>query len=210
MAGTLFIIAAPSGTGKTSLVRALCESIPNLLVSISCTTRAKRPDEQEGVDYYFVDNKTFDEMVDRGQFLEYKEVFGNRYGTPLQWVEQQLQSGNDIILEIDWQGARDMRAMMPDKTVGIFILPPAFATLEERLRGRAQDDDTTIRRRMQDALEELSHFDEFDYLVINDEFPSALAELRSIIEARRAGGQYNGPDRREFAARLMAEGAKIQ
>jgi len=210
MAGTLFIIAAPSGTGKTTLVRALCENIPNLLVSISCTTREKRPGEQEGVDYYFVDDKTFNEMADRGQFLEYKQVFGNRYGTPLQWVEQQIQSGKDIILEIDWQGARDVRAMLPDKTAGIFILPPSFATLEERLRSRAQDNETTILRRMQDALEELSHYDEFDYLVINDDFTSTLAELKAIIEARRRGEQYIAPDRCDFAARLMAEGRKIQ
>lgn len=210
MNGSLFIIAAPSGTGKTSLVRALCENIPDLQVSISCTTRAKRSGEQESVDYYFVDDKTFDEMVAKDQFLEHKQVFGSRYGTPLQWVEQQLRSGKDIILEIDWQGARDVRTMMPEQSLGIFILPPAFATLEERLRNRAQDDETTIRQRMQDALEELSHFDEFDYLVINDEFPSALAELKSIIEAKRAGRLYEGPDQHEFAARLMAEGAKIQ
>jgi guanylate kinase len=210
MAGTLFIITAPSGTGKTSLVRALCESIPDLLVSISCTTRTKRSGEKEGVDYYFVDEKTFAEMAAGRQFLEHKQVFGHRYGTPRRWVEQQLQAGKDIILEIDWQGARDVRALMPDKTVGIFILPPAFAALEQRLRGRGQDDDETIRRRMQDALEELSHYAEFDYLVINDEFTTALSELTTIIEARRHGKQFDAPDRREFAARLMAEGGKIQ
>lgn len=210
MTGILIIIAAPSGTGKTTLVRALCASIPNLLVSISCTTRAKRPGEQEGVDYYFVDDKTFDKMAASDQFLEYKHVFGNRYGTPRQWVEQQLQAGKDVILEIDWQGARDMRTLMPDKTVSIFILPPAIATLEERLRGRGQDNESTVRRRMREALDELSHYNEFDYLVINDKFTSAQAELKAIIEARRRGEQYTAPDRHEFAARLMAEGGKIQ
>jgi len=210
MAGTLFIIAAPSGTGKTTLVRALCENIPNLLVSISCTTRTKRPGEQDGVDYYFVDDKTFDGMVAKNQFLEYECVFDYHYGTPRQWVEEQLEAGNDIILEIDWQGARDVRAMLPDKTVSIFILPPAFATLEERLRGRGQDDETTVQRRMLEAREQLSHYDEFDYLVVNDDFTSALAGLKAIIEARRRGEQYIAPDRHDFAARLMAESRKIQ
>ena len=210
MAGILFIIAAPSGTGKTTLVRALCASIPNLLVSISCTTRAKRPDEQESVDYYFVDDKTFDKMVANDQFLEYKHVFDYRYGTPRLWVEQQLQAGKDVILEIDWQGARDMRALMPDKTVSIFILPPDFATLEERLRGRGQNNEATIQRRMREALDELSHYNEFEYLIINDTFTSAQAELKAIIEAKRRGEPYVAPDRHEFAARLMAEGEKIQ
>ena len=210
MAGTLFIIAAPSGTGKTSLVRALCASDPDLLVSISCTTRAKRSGEEEGVDYYFVDDKSFDKMVADHQFLEYKHVYDNRYGTPRQWVDQQLQAGKDVILEIDWQGARDVRAMMPDKTVSIFILPPAFTTLEERLRGRGQDNETTVRCRMREAVKELSHYSEFDYLVINDTFTSAQAELKAIIEARRHGEQYVAPDLREFATRLMAEGGKIQ
>lgn len=210
MAGTLFIIAAPSGTGKTSLVRKLCASVPDLLVSISCTTRAQRPGEQEGVDYYFVDDKSFDKMVADHLFLEYKHVYEYRYGTPREWVEQQLQTGKDVILEIDWQGARDVRSMMPDKTVSIFILPPAFTTLEERLRGRGQDNEATVRLRMREAVKELSHYNEFDYLVVNDEFTSTLAELKAIIEARRNGKQYKAADQNEFAAQLMAEGEKIQ
>jgi guanylate kinase len=210
MAGTLIIITAPSGTGKTTLVRALCESNPDLQVSISCTTRAKRPGEQEGADYYFVDDKTFDKMVANHEFLEYKHVFDNRYGTPRLWVEQQLQAGKDVILEIDWQGAREMRTLMPDKIISIFILPPTFATLEERLRGRGQDLESTVRRRMREALDELSHYNEFDYLVINDDLKSTQAEVEAIIEARHRGEPYVAPDRHEFAAGLMAENGKIK
>lgn len=210
MSGTLFIIAAPSGTGKTTLVRALCNNLPNLLVSISCTTRPKRTDEKEGVDYYFIDKETFDEMVRKNQFLEHECVFDHYYGTPKQWVENQLASGNDIILEIDWQGARDVRTLMPDKVVSIFILPPAFATLENRLQERRQDNEETIRRRMRDALNELSHYREFDYLVINDDLDKALMEISKIVEYRRKGEQYLGPDLKEFAESLMAEGSKIQ
>jgi guanylate kinase len=210
MAGSLIIITAPSGTGKTTLVRALCANDPTLLVSISCTTREKRSGEEESVDYYFVDDKTFDKMVANQEFLEYKHVFDNRYGTPRLWVEQQLQAGKDVILEIDWQGARDIRALMPDKTISIFILPPTFATLEERLRGRGQDLESIVQRRMREALDELSHYNEFDYLVINDKFTSAQAEIEAIIDARRRGERYVAPDRHEFAARLIAESGKIK
>lgn len=210
MSGTLFIIAAPSGTGKTTLVRSLCARVPDLRVSISCTTRPQRPGEQDGVDYYFIDDATFDEMVANGQFLEHERVFGYHYGTPRQWVEEQLRAGNDIILEIDWQGARDVHALLPERTVSIFILPPAFATLEQRLHGRGQDDAGTIRRRMRDALAELSHYREFDYLVINDELERAVSELGQIVAYRRRGERYPAPDLHEFAERLMAEGAKIQ
>ena len=210
MSGTLFIIAAASGTGKTSLVRELCKQVEHLNVSVSCTTRPRRPGEKDGTDYFFVDEATFADMVARGAFLEHETVFDYRYGTPRQWVEEQLAAGNDVILEIDWQGARDVRAMLPDKVTGIFLLPPAFATLEQRLRGREQDNEKTIRRRMQDALEEISHYAEFDYLVVNDEFETTVAELGRIIESSRTGQACEGPELKQFVEELMAEGRNIK
>ena len=209
MSGNLFIIAAASGTGKTTLVHALCRSLPNLRVSISCTTRPMRPGEQDGVDYFFVDNATFAGMVAEKKFLEHETVFDYRYGTPRLWVEDQLRAGTDIILEIDWQGARGVRALLPD-TIGIFLLPPGFAALEQRLRNRAQDDAATIHRRMRAALEELSHYREFEYLVINDDLDTALAELKEIIVSCRQGRRMAAPDRRDFAECLMAEGGKFK
>ncbi len=210
MTGTLFIIAAPSGAGKTTLVRKLCETVPKLKVSVSCTTRAPRPGEVDGVDYHFINDRQFADLVRENAFLEHEEVFDYRYGTPKRWVGEQLAAGNDIILEIDWQGARDVRAMLPEQVLSIFILPPAISALEQRLRSRGQDDDATIRRRMRDALTELSHFGEFDHLVINENMDTALTELRRIIEARRRGERYSGPDLRKFAESLMTEGRKIQ
>ena len=210
MSGTLFIIAAASGTGKTSLVKALCKQVKNLKVSVSCTTRPERPGEKDGTDYYFVDETTFTGMVAKGAFLEHETVFDYHYGTPRQWVEEQLALGNDVVLEIDWQGARDVRAILPEKVIGIFILPPAVATLEQRLRDREQDDEGTIRRRMRDALEEISHYAEFDYLVINDEFENTVAELAKIIESRRKGRVYKGPDLKHFVEELMTEGGNIK
>ena len=209
MPGNLFIIAAASGTGKTTLVRALCRSLPKLRVSISCTTRPMRPGERDGVDYTFIDNKTFDQMVADKNFLEHETVFGNRYGTPRAWVEDQLRAGTDIILEIDWQGARNVRAMLSG-SIGIFLLPPSFAALRQRLCSRAQDDEATINKRARAALEELSHYREFDYLIINDDLDAALAELQEIIESCRRGRRMAAPDRREFAERLMTEGGKLK
>lgn len=210
MSGTLFIIAAASGTGKTSLVNALCKQVENINVSVSCTTRPERPGEKDGRDYFFIDEATFADMVARGAFLEHETVFDYHYGTPKQWVEEQLAHGNDVILEIDWQGARDVRALLPDKMIGIFILPPAIATLEQRLRSREQDDEETIRRRMQDALKEISHHAEFDYLVINDDFEKTVAELIKIIESRRKNQVYEGPVLKQFVEELMAEGSNIK
>ncbi len=182
--GTLFIVSAPSGAGKTSLVKALLESTPDIDVSVSHTTRPPRPGEQDGLDYHFVDMPTFEGMVEAGAFLEHAKVFDNRYGTSRATVEAMLQAGSDCILEIDWQGGRQVRQMVPG-AVSIFILPPSRPALEERLRGRGQDSDEVIARRMRDAIAEMSHYDEFDYLVINDQFDTALAELRSIVTARR-------------------------
>ncbi len=183
--GILYIISAPSGAGKTSLVNALLQdNDPRLCVSVSHTTRSKRPGEVDGVNYHFVSNALFSEMRDAGDFLESAEVFGNFYGTSQQWVQQQLDLGFDVILEIDWQGAAQVRLKI-DPHTSIFILPPSLDCLRQRLTGRGQDDEATIERRMKEARSEISHFQEADYLVINEDFDSALADLRAIIRAGR-------------------------
>ena len=182
--GTLFIVSAPSGGGKTSLVNALLGANENLSVSISHTTRPRRPGEQDGVDYHFVDQTRFLEMIAQGAFLEHAQVFGNRYGTARESVNTELQQGRDVILEIDWQGARQVRSLMPE-AVAIFILPPSYEELERRLRKRDSDDDKTIKRRMDEAASELSHYREYQYLVINDDFHRALADLQAIVRACR-------------------------
>ena len=182
--GTLFIVSAPSGAGKTSLVRALREECPGLAVSVSHTTRAQRPGEQHGRDYFFVDREVFGRMVNDGEFLEHARVFDNQYGTARSTVEAALARGEDVILEIDWQGARQIRELMP-ACRSIFVLPPSREALEERLSARGQDDTATIARRMADAISEMSHYGEYDYLVINDDFRVALGELRTIIAASR-------------------------
>lgn len=182
--GTLFIVSAPSGAGKTSLVKALRCSCAGLAVSISHTTRARRPGEADGRDYHFISHDAFDRMVEAGEFLEHARVFGNAYGTARRGVEAALARGEDVILEIDWQGARQIRSQLPGCR-SIFILPPSRAALETRLSGRGQDDPGTIAHRMADAISEMSHYGEYDYLVINDVFEEALAELRAIITAYR-------------------------
>lgn len=183
--GTLFIISAPSGAGKTSLVSALLETMGSeLQLSISHTTRYPRPGEVDGKDYHFVDTGTFEQMVADSAFLEHARVFDNLYGTACAGVEAQLASGNDVILEIDWQGAQQVRTAMPS-SVGIFILPPSVEALNERLKDRGQDDDESIARRMRDAVSEISHYVEYDYLVINDVFQVALEELSAIIHSKR-------------------------
>ena len=182
--GTLYIISAPSGAGKTSLVKALVEQLPGVEVSVSHTTRSMRPGEADGVDYHFVDEGLFLDMVGQAEFLEHARVFDNYYGTAQSAVEQRLKAGIDVILEIDWQGAGQVRRLMPQSR-SIFILPPSKAALEERLRGRGQDSDEVIERRMKDAVSEMSHFPEFDYLVLNDAFAVALEELKAIFVANR-------------------------
>jgi len=182
--GTLFIISAPSGAGKTSLVKALCEDNSSLRTSVSFTTRTIRPGEEHGVHYHFVNHDDFEAMLERTEFLESANVFGNYYGTSQIWVEQQLNAGIDVILEIDWQGALQVRKLLPD-SVSIFILPPSRQALEERLNGRGQDDAEVIAKRMAQAKDEMSHYSEFEYLVVNDDFSLALTELRAIITAQR-------------------------
>ena len=182
--GKLYIIAAPSGAGKTSLVKAMVESTPHVKVSVSHTTRAQRPGEVDGVNYHFVSVEKFQQELDEGRFIEHAEVFGNYYGTSETWVREQMKKGEDVILEIDWQGAQQVRRLMPE-AVSIFILPPSLEALRERLIGRATDDMDIIKRRMAQAVSEMSHYAEFDYLVINDEFDLALRDLQTIIRSRR-------------------------
>lgn len=182
--GTLFVVSAPSGAGKTSLVRELRARTEGFTVSISHTTRAMRPGEEHGREYFFVDHAEFERMVAAGEFLEHARVFDNLYGTARTTVETALSKGNDVLLEIDWQGARQIKGLMPDCRT-VFILPPARATLEHRLRGRGQDGEEVITRRMRDAISEMAHYAEFDYLIVNDDFETALAELGSIITASR-------------------------
>lgn len=181
---TLYIISAPSGAGKTSLVKQLIATVEDLTVSVSHTTRPKRDGEVDGVDYHFVSQETFKQMIGEGAFLEHAQVFDNFYGTAQETVQQNLDNGLDVILEIDWQGAAQVRKMMPD-CQSIFILPPSIEVLEQRLRHRGQDDEAVIARRMRDAVNEMSHYAEFDYLVVNDDFETALDELRSIIVSNR-------------------------
>jgi guanylate kinase len=182
--GRLYVVSAPSGAGKTSLVAALLKRDASIVVSVSHTTRAARPGEQDGVNYNFVSIEQFRALVAQQGFLEHAEVFGNLYGTSRHWVDQRLQAGLDVILEIDWQGAQQIRRQYPDMC-SIFILPPSIATLRERLQARAQDDASTIERRMRQAVSECSHFHEFDYLVVNDDFDLALQDLVTIFRAQR-------------------------
>ncbi len=184
MKGTLFVVSAPSGAGKTSLVKALVEDTPNLQVSVSHTTRPQRPGETNGVNYHFVSPEQFAQMLDESAFLEHAEVFGNLYGTATKGVEALLAQGEDVILEIDWQGAQQIRRQIAD-AVSIFILPPSREILKERLEGRGQDSESVISGRMAQASEQLSHYVEFDYLVINDVFNTAVAELKSIVLSQR-------------------------
>lgn len=182
--GKLYIISAPSGAGKTSLVKQLLKDVERLSVSVSHTTRAMRPGEIHGSDYFFVSVETFKTMITEKAFLEYAQVFDNFYGTSQQAVEDNLNNGVDVILEIDWQGAQQIRDMLPE-CWSIFILPPSIEILQQRLRGRGQDSEEIIARRMADAVTEMSHHDEFDYLVVNDDFNQALTELKSIILSNR-------------------------
>jgi len=181
--GRLFVIAAPSGAGKTSLVRALVERERNLHFSVSYTTRTQRPTETHGRDYFFVAKDEFEAMVARGEFLEHARVFDNYYGTARGQVEASLAAGHDLILEIDWQGAQQIRRALPECR-SIFILPPSRDELERRLRGRGTDAEDVIQRRLRDAATDMTHWSEFDYVVINDDFERALADLHAIVHGR--------------------------
>ncbi len=181
--GQLFILSAPSGAGKSSLARALVESLPNVAVSISHTTRAPRPGEQHGVHYYFIDEPTFQRLVQAGHFIEHAYVFGNFYGTSRAAVEQLMNSGKNVVLDIDWQGARRIKELMP-QAQSVFILPPSRRVLQDRLFKRAQDTEAVVASRMREAVAEMRHYPEFDYVIINDDFAAALSDLKAIVQGK--------------------------
>jgi guanylate kinase len=201
--GKLFVIAAPSGAGKTSLVKALLARMPELHVSISHTTRSKRPTEEPGREYYFVSVPEFQQLVEKDEFLEHARVFDNYYGTARQPVEAQLSQGHDVVLEIDWQGARQVRRAMPDSKT-IFILPPSRRALEERLRNRATDSNEVIERRLRDAVGDMSHWREFDYVVVNDDFEHAVSDLMRIVSGTGEDLRAGRPQLQPLLAELLA------
>jgi guanylate kinase len=184
--GTLYIVSAPSGAGKSSLISALLETNPTyaMKVSVSHTTRGMRPGEEDGVHYHFVQKEHFEELIKNNEFLEYAEVFGNYYGTSRVWIEQNLAKGIDIFLDIDWQGGEQIRQQMPEAK-SIFIIPPSNGELERRLNARGQDSDAVIAKRMSEAKSEMSHYAEYDYLIINDDFDASLMDFKAIIRAER-------------------------
>jgi len=198
------VIAAPSGAGKTSLVRALMEHEPGLRFSISYTTRPQRPTEQHGRDYFFVGRDHFEHMVAQGEFLEHARVFDNYYGTARRQVEEALAAGQDLILEIDWQGAAQIRAALPE-CISIFILPPSRQELERRLRGRGTDAEEVIQRRLRDAASDMTHWREFDHVVVNDRFEHALGELQDIVAGRGEASRRDRPGLVELAASLTGK-----
>jgi len=207
--GLLFIISAPSGSGKTTLVRRLIDSMSDITVSVSHTTRPQRKGETDGVDYFFIDDARFQDMIDDGRFLEHALVFDHHYGTARDTVEQQLGNGHDVILEIDWQGARQVRAGMPEN-ISIFIAPPSYKTLVERLHTRGREDDATIARRLEEAVDELSHYQEYDYVIVNDDLDRALAELTTIVRAARLRVDCRRPALDAFIQGLIAQARQIQ
>jgi guanylate kinase len=184
MNGLLFIISSPSGGGKTSLVRALLEAEPEVRLSVSYTTRDARPGEVDGRDYHFVTPPVFERMLEAGEFLESAVIYGNRYGTSQKWIERERAEGHDVVLEIDWQGAQQVRRLLR-QVVTIFILPPSPEVLESRLRGRGQDNEEVVTRRLAEARHEIAHVSEYEYVIINDDFNRAAQDLRSIIRAER-------------------------
>jgi guanylate kinase len=201
--GKLVVIAAPSGAGKTSLVRALLDSVPQVRFSVSYTTREPRAGEVDGRDYFFVSRQEFEAMVTRGAFLEHATVFGNRYGTARAEVAKLTDAGHDVLLEIDWQGARQVRAARPD-CVSVYILPPSLAELDRRLRGRSTDSEATIQRRLSEARDDMAHWHEFDFAVINDRFDEALEDLKSILGNRADRLRTDDPGCRRRVERVMA------
>jgi guanylate kinase len=200
--GRLYVIAAPSGAGKTSLVKALMEREPRMRFSVSYATRAARPNEVEGRDYHFVTRVRFEEMAARGEFLEHARVYDNFYGTSLQTVQSELRDGHLLLLEIDWQGARQVRSRLPAAR-SIFILPPTLRALEERLRARSTDSEAVIERRLRDAVQDLAHWTEFDYVVVNDQFERAVADLLAIVQQRGDDLAATRPEVARFAAELL-------
>ena len=200
--GRLYVVSAPSGAGKTSLVKALMERDPRIRFSVSYTTREPRPNEIPGRDYHFVTRERFEEMVAHDEFLEHAQVFDNCYGTGLRAVEEALANGEQLLLEIDWQGARQVRLRLPEAR-SIFILPPSRSALEQRLKARSTDSEGVIQRRLRDAAQDLGHWEEFDYVVINDRFEQALEDLRAIVLDRGGRLLATRPEVARFAAGLV-------
>ena len=200
MAGDLFVVVAPSGAGKTTLVNAMLEGEPAIRLSVSCTTRAPREGEVDGREYRFLGRAAFEAMIAAGDFLEHAEVYGNYYGTSRAWIEGELARGHDVLLEIDWQGARQVRALFPHM-IGIFVLPPSLEELRRRLTARGKDSPESIARRMASAREEISHVLEFEYIIVNEQFDVALADLQAVVRAARLSRDRRNPR----LARLLAE-----
>jgi guanylate kinase len=203
--GTLFVISAPSGAGKTSLITALVEEMTNLVISLSYTTRVKRSGELNGVHYNFVDDANFDDLLSQNEFIEYAEVFGHRYGTSHKWVTERLEQGFDILLEIDWQGARQISKIFAENSTSVFILPPSIATLEQRLLARKQDSSDIIKGRMAKAIAEMTHYPEYDYLVINEDFEIARRDLKAIITAERLKSSRQSVKQQQMLSQLLAK-----
>ena len=201
--GRLYVVSAPSGAGKTSLVKALMEREPAIQFSVSYTTRKPRPNEVPGRDYHFVDTERFEQMVAEGEFLEYARVFDNCYGTAVRTVQEALRNGEQLLLEIDWQGARQVRKRLPE-ACSIFILPPSRGALEERLKNRSTDSASMIERRLRDAAQDIGHWNEFDYVVINDRFERAIEDMQNIVHDRGAPFAATNPEVAQLAARLAS------
>ncbi|KTC77041.1 guanylate kinase [Legionella brunensis] len=201
--GNLIIVAAPSGGGKTSLVRKLVNAMDNIAVSISHTTRSMRPGEKDGVDYFFVDEQQFLAMVNESAFVEYARVFDHHYGTSVAQIKARLESGIDVVLDIDWQGAQQIRRIFPE-SLSVFIVPPSLNILKQRLLGRRQDNEDVIQERMKRAQDELSHFPEFDYLIVNDDFEKASVELQAIVIANRLKMKRQAQQQRKLLSFLLS------
>lgn len=202
MTAQLYILSAPSGAGKTSLVREACSRLNDLVVSVSHTTRPMRPKDSDGVDYHFVDVDTFHQMIANADFLEHAQVFDNYYGTSHKAIQQTLASGKDVLLEIDWQGADQVRRLIPE-ACSIYIVPPSREALEHRLRGRASDSDDVIEKRISEAVSDMQHFSNYDYLIINDDFEQATAELCAIVIAKRVEVSRQSQQRAELLSSLL-------
>ncbi len=204
--GNLYIVSAPSGAGKSSLINALLSDLPRseVQLSISHTTRNPRPGEENGVHYYFTDHDEFKSLIEKDHFLEWAEVFGNYYGTSLPMIEKSLEQGIDIFLDIDWQGAKQIKQKLPNVKT-IFILPPSKAELEKRLIGRGQDSEEVIAKRMAQAVSEMSHYNEFDYVIINNDFQTALTDLKSILIAERLKHNVQAIRHQSLISNLLAE-----
>jgi guanylate kinase len=202
--GLMLVLSSPSGAGKTTLSRRLLQTDPDIVMSVSATTRAPRPNEVDGQDYFFVSPEKFDEMVDAGEFLEHANVFGNKYGTPRKAVMAALEAGKDVLFDIDWQGTQQLKVQAREDLASVFVLPPSKAELERRLRIRAQDSETVVRQRMAKASDELSHWAEYDYLLLNDDIQHAQGKLEEILRVERSR-RARQPGLARFVQKMMRE-----